>query len=142
MIQEIPTYDFTPERFLSLAKRMEDQQKWPRPFDPDHFFPSCRGMMGTGLLKVWGCDDALIGGLYVKNLYAGFLDGIVLFWWSVDGSKSELLWKAFEDEARKRGCDRLATSTFGSVRAEALKRLYRRKGFTDSENVFTKFLEY
>ncbi len=142
MIAEIQHYEFTVDRFMTLAKRMEERQKWPKPFDPDHFFPVCRGMMVQGLLKVWGCDDALISGLYCKNLYAGTLDGLVLFWWSLDGSKSELLWKEFEAEARKRGCERIATSTFGSVRAEALKRLYRRKGFSESEIGFTKFLEY
>lgn len=98
--------------------------------------------MVQNLLKVWGCDDALIGGLYVKNLYAGTLDGIVLFWWSLAGAESEKLWGVFEAEARMRGCERIATSTFGSVRSAALKRLYRRKGFAESESVHTKFLEY
>jgi hypothetical protein len=142
VIQEVSQFDFTAENFLRLAKRIERRQKWPRPFDADHFFPACRGMMIQNLLKVWGCGDAAIGGLFVKNLYAGTLDGIVLFWWSLDGEKSEKLWGLFEREARKCGCDRIATSTFGDVRAEALGRLYRRKGFEESERVYTKFLEY
>ncbi len=131
--------DFSQARFLALAKKIEVQQKWPRPLDPDHFFPLVQNGINSGNLKVWGCDEALLAGLFVRNLYAGTPDAIVMFWWSLDGSKSNALWSKFEDEARLRKVVRVATSSFGEVRREALDRLYRMKGFSKSECVYTKF---
>lgn len=141
VIQELSTAEFTEYNFLALARSVESQQNWPRPLDPKHFFGTAHNLMNNGVLKVWGCQSAVLGGLFVKNLFAGTPDGIVMFFWSFDGKAAKKLWGIFREEAKRQKCVRIATSTFGAVRSEAMKRMYRMKGLTESECVYTQFLE-
>jgi hypothetical protein len=140
-IKELSTGDFSEHNFTALARSVEGQQNWSRPFDPKHFFGVAHNLMNNGVLKVWGCQSAVLGGLFVRNIFSGTPDGIVMFYWSFDGKASKQLWNLFTEEAKRLDCVRIASSTFGPVRVEAMKRLYRMKGMTESECVYTRFLK-
>lgn len=139
MIHVLTPDEFISERYLGLARRTEQRQQWPRPFNPERFFVSAKIMMDTGALSVWGNERTVLGGLFVNNLFSGDPEAIVSFWWS-DGEKEDDFLAVFEAEARRRKCVRLSTSVFGPVRWEAMSRLYRRKGLKPSEMVYGKFL--
>lgn len=91
-------------------------------------------------MKVWGCDSALLGGLFVKNMFAGEPEAIVSFLWSFNPRHTRKLWDLFHDEAKRFGCIRMAAASFGKIRSGAMRRMYRMKGFEESEHVYTKFL--
>jgi hypothetical protein len=132
--------EFTAEKFLPLIRDVEVRQKWPRPFNPDHFFPTVHGMLDSGMLKIWGCESAVLGGLFISNLWSGLSEGLVLFWWARQGVNTEPLRIEFEAEAERRKVTRVSTAIFGGVRSKAMERLYRMKGYEPSEIIYGKFL--
>lgn len=140
MIHEISKQEFTAEKYAGLAERMCKQQGWPRPFNSDHFFARVQGMYDAGIVKIWGCDSGLLAGLFVSNLFTGTPDAIIAFWWADRSKESASLFEAFKAEAERLGCIRMLTATFGTVNQKKIARLYRMKGFEQTEQIFCKFL--
>jgi hypothetical protein len=138
--KELTKHDFSPERFLPLAREVQERQKWPLPLEPVHFFSTVHNLMDQGLLKIWGCERAVLGGLFVNNLWTGLPEALTLFWWAFPGVNTEPLRLAFEAEAEARKVTRVSTAIFGGVRSKAMERLYRMKGYEPSEIIYGKFL--
>ena len=137
MIRVLTPDEFTDESFGWLARKMEAQQKWEAPFNPEHFFPQVHGMQNLGTLKIWAKERSALGGMFANSVYSGKPQGIVLFWWT-DHEDTSGLREAFEQEAVERGCERVFSSTYREVSRDAIERLYRIKGYHASETIFEK----
>lgn len=140
VIKALAENEFTDEMFGWLPRKISVQQKWPRPFNADHFFRWSRMMMKSGVLQVYATEGSILGMTVFPHLFTGLKDGVVAFWWSDNDPHSTELWKYVELKARQAGCERIATSVYGSVNADKIARLYRMKGMELSEQSFVKFL--
>lgn len=138
--QVIGIEDFTDERFGWLPRKISVQQKWPRPFNAEHFFEWSRRMVEAGVLQVYATEKSVIGLTVFPHLFTGLKDGVIAFWWSDNDPRSAELWRYVELKARQAGCERIATSVYGSVNSEKIARLYRMKGLELAEQSYVKFL--
>ena len=145
MVKEIDTDDFTAENFERLAKTADAKCKPPRRFNGAHFFPEVQMLMHLDLAKVWSNEkqDALLVGLFHKNIFSGDPIGLILFWVSSGVNNQaglELLGK-FQSEAAQRGCVATYASAFRKYRSAGMARLFRRLGYEPHELGFVKMLQ-
>lgn len=140
VIRRLSAEEFTDEMFGWIPRHVSENQKWPRPFNADHFFNWARQLMDADFLQVYATEGCIIGLMIFPHPFTGLKDGVISFWWSAGDPRSAELWKCVELKARQAGCERIATSVYGSVNADKIARLYRMKGLELSEQSFVKFL--
>lgn len=140
VIRIVSSDEFTDENFGALARAVSVHQKWPRPFNAEHFFAWAHQMIEADVLQVYATESSVIGLMIFPHPFTGLKDGVISFWWSTGDPHSKALWAYVELKARQACCERIATSVYGDVNSDKIARLYRMKGLVASEQSFVKFL--
>jgi GNAT superfamily N-acetyltransferase len=141
---------------MDMGRQFFDQA-WKGIFDWDEtsVFDTLAGLMSRGILLVAVEDATKKGwGLYPRFVVVGMIGGTLapmyfdkstliaqeLFWWVQPGCRGSglKLFKAFEQEARKRGADVVAMNGVESIRGETVGRFYEREGFVCTERTYLK----
>ena len=138
-------YDEFTNRLEPIARSVESRGEWPRPFNPEFFFPHWQALIKLGIAEVWEAPGAILGAVFTTVSFTGTPVGVVSFWWSLPDAKVSdrmSLLEQFESECRARGCEFAYTSAYGTQRHAATERLYRRRGYSMIETNFRKELKY
>jgi hypothetical protein len=127
--------------FLSVAERLNATGKYPVQPNPAHFFPQWRRLMELGVARTWEIPGAVLGALFVPNLFTGEAEALVCFWFALPNTRGTLELMDFaEHAARDAGCVRLKSAAFGVLRGDAMERLYQSLDFVPVETGFSKTL--
>lgn len=146
-VKELSAYDFN-DRLLPIFQHVHDNYKIrkdylvPGIFNPDGFFDQWQQLMELGIAKAWEIPNAaVLGAMVSTNVFTGEKVTMVVFWDSSGNTKEAVkLLDACEKFSRESGCSQLYLSALNNDRSEVMQRFCRRKGFKNSETVFTKLL--
>ena len=113
----------------------------------NHLIPAWEGMARHGHAKtlVLGGTDSPAGiflGLIVPDLFTGELQGLEVLWYvRREHRKHSLrLLATFEADAKKQGCTTILSGAVADYKAEAMGRLYERRGYKFHGNAYEKNL--
>lgn len=144
MVRELKFVEFT-ERllpiFLSVAERLNADNKYPVNPNPAHFFPQWRRLMELDVARTWEVPGAVLGALFVPNLFTGDREALICFWFALPNTRGTLeLIDAVEKAAKNLGCTRVKSAAFGVLRGDSMERLYKSLGYECVETGWSKTL--
>lgn len=140
MVEKILAHEFTPERFDGIIRRAMRQSAPGLQFNPDYYFPFMWNGMRNGMVSAWRGESALLVAMFYPHIFTGAQVGVVSLWAGNRSPDTLKLLAAFEAEARSRKCVSVHASSFGAGRSEAMRRLYRKRGYAVEEISFMKGL--
>lgn len=113
-----------------------------------HLVSTWNQLSVPGFTVVWAAKDGkevvgLLGALFFPDLFTGKLTAFEQFWVvkkSHRGRTSLRLWKAFEAEARRRGCEQISAGTNVGPSPEGMARMYRKMGFVLLAHEYRKLI--
>lgn len=143
MVRELKFTEFT-ERLSPIFEAVLREANYPVRFNAGYFFSHWRRLMELGVAKTWESEGkAVLGALFVPELFSGEPQGICNFWFCLPEARGQGLGQAlfaeFEKVAREKGC----YAIFSSANViETDKRCvgYLTSGFSKVETTFRKVL--
>lgn len=142
MIRELQPTEFT-ERLEPIFRYCE-QEAGRTDGNSSHLFPQWRNWMKLGIARAWENDGCIIGMLIHPHIFSGRLRAHISFWFALPeargtGRPIELLAVA-EQAAKEAGCEKISSSAFGKLAPERTAHIYEKRGYGQSEVIFTKEL--
>lgn len=105
------------------------------PLDPEGFRDFAGRLIEGGAIFL--SDDGMIGGLLVPLYFnPSVVMGAELFWWA--GKTGKGLREAFETWAKESGAQGVQFSGLTDQRAETIRKVFERAGYTAAETAFFK----
>lgn len=134
-LEDIPALLPMAEKFIALA--------WGRvgvPYDQETCENVLVGLIAAddGILLVADELDAMIGVvIHCWHFNKNVATATELFWWAEPSSKAAMpLWQEAERRAEEKGAKTFNMGLQTHLRANALGRLYQRRGYVQSEQIF------
>jgi GNAT superfamily N-acetyltransferase len=142
-VKELKPENFT-ERLEPIFQHISEEIGEPDRLNSKHFFPQWRRMMELGVARVWETEGAVLGAIFVPELYSGKPRAYCHFWFALPAARGtgrplELM-RAFLAAAKEAGCAEVFSSSHVRSNPEHMFRIYQNEGFSLSEHVFCKKL--
>lgn len=127
-----------------------EEARLPGKFNPDFFVRFWSAAIQQDRGMILGAFDetkilGVIGFLFCPDIHTGDPVAVETMWFQLKeerrGSTALRLFERFEDEARKKGCVRIAMIHLETINAEPLKKLYAKRGYVMVETHYLKELK-
>jgi hypothetical protein len=152
-IERLPENGLTVDMLKPLAREIWAKaavQPYPVELNLQHLVSMWNQLSAPGLAVAWVIRDngvvvGILGAVFFPDVYTGKLTAFEQFW-AVGaeyrgGTRAALrLWKAFEEEARRRNCEQIAAGTRVGTSSERMDNLYRRMGFVLLAHEYRKLI--
>lgn len=136
------THDEFDTRFSPIFEHISREAG--APFNPEVFFSMWSTMMQAKIARTWATEGAVLGALFVPDIFNNLKRGLVYFWFSVPSARGTgrpfALLDAFERAAREEKCAHISISAHAKLNPRKTASIYARRGYFISETVFTKTL--
>lgn len=119
---------------------------FPEPLDPEVASNSAVQMIEAGSGRVYGLFDGLLRprgvlvGLVTQDTLTGLKIGYEHLWWAQPGNNGLSLLRAFEDDCRSEGCERMVCGYSVHMGPQRLQKIYRKMGYEPHVNSVSKRL--
>lgn len=118
-----------------MSERFVAQLDTPAPFDPATAAANLLHMINDpAWIVIRSAGGFICGGLHPHPWNAQVKQAIEIAWWSEDGAGAHLL-GAFENWARAHGAASIVMAYLPSRRGSAVRRVLKRRGYRDHENL-------